>query len=296
MSNIILAFPGNETIAASISEATTIPIGKLEFRRFPDGESYVSCTEKLEDKTVYLICSLYQPDSLFIPLYFISKMAKDRGARKVILIAPYLSYMRQDKIFKEGEIISSKFFAELISEHFDALVTIDPHLHRIASLSEIYKIPSLNISSTGAIAKWVKNNVKNPVLIGPDIESRQWVENIAKIIQSPYAIMQKTRLGDRNVLFESPDLKHYVNHYPVIVDDIASSGRTLAKASEKLKEQGLRKAICIIVHPIFADHSIETLKKAHVSEVLSCNSIQHDSNRIDLSELIADCILNQKLA
>ena len=94
---------------------------------------------------------------------FFANLAREFGAKKVGLIAPYLGYMRQDKRFHQGEAITSNIFAEFLSKQVDWLITIDPHLHRHKSLSEIYSIPAQALHAIALIANWVKANVKNPL-------------------------------------------------------------------------------------------------------------------------------------
>src|SRR5262245_36353635 len=133
MEKIIIALPGNDTTAYAVSAKSGIPLAKAEIRIFPDGESYVRFLSPLNGKTVYLVCTLHRPNEQFLPLYLTAGGARDAGAEKVVLIAPYLCYLRQDKVFLDGEVLSSKRFASLLSSFLDALVTIDPHLHRYKS-------------------------------------------------------------------------------------------------------------------------------------------------------------------
>ena len=106
---------------------------------------------------------------------------RENGARSIGLAAPYLAYMRQDTEFRPGEVVTSRHFAQLISEQFDWLVTIDPHLHRYPTLEAIYTIPAVAATATDAIADWISQNVNDPIVVGPDEESRQWVDRIATL-------------------------------------------------------------------------------------------------------------------
>lgn len=129
----------------------------------------------------------------------------------------------------------------MISATFDRLVTVDPHLHRHAALTSLYTIPATTLHAAPLLSSWIAANVDLPLIIGPDEESEQWAGDIARRIGVPYAVLNKTRLGDRSVEIEVPDLSAWRDRTPVLVDDIASSGRTLAVAARKLVEQGLRK-------------------------------------------------------
>ena len=173
--------------------------GDHELRRFPDGEAYVRVRSGCADRDVLLLSSLTQPDDKLLPLAFLADAARDGGARRVGLVAPYLSYLRQDHRFHAGEAVTSRTFARLLSSCVDWLATIDPHLHRYRELAEVYSVPAQVIPSAPAIAGWIRREVERPLLIGPDAESAQWVERIAELAAAPSTVQVKLRRGDRDV-------------------------------------------------------------------------------------------------
>lgn len=266
------------------------PNGHLSYRLFPDDESYIRFDDDIEGKEILFLDSLDHPNKKTLPLLFAAKAAKDLGAKSVGLAAPYLAYMRQDKRFNPGEAITSIHFAKLISESFDWILTIDPHLHRYKSLNEIYAIPTYCLSATELISDWILKNIQHPVLIGPDTESDQWVAQIARAIKAPYTVLKKVRRGDQNVTISIPDLKKYTDHTPVLVDDIISTGQTMLKTLYHLKVIKTKAPTCIGVHAIFADITTSTLLQAGAGKVITCNTITHDSNGIDVSQLIYQTI------
>jgi ribose-phosphate pyrophosphokinase len=292
MKAIILALSGNEKLASKLASQLDADIGKVTIRHFPDGESYIRIHDDVKDKKVVLICSLHQPDEKLLPLFFLSNVAKDLGAKCTCLVAPYLAYMRQDKIFHQGEGITSIYFATLISQFADSLITVDPHLHRIHNLNEIYNIPSKVVHAANHISKWIKDNIENPVLVGPDSESEQWVSVVAKNANAPFIVLEKIRHGDRDVEVSIPQVENYQHHTPVLVDDIISTARTMIETVGHLKAAGMQPPICIGVHPIFADNAYQDLLDAGASEIVTCNTIPHKSNVIDLSDLYLDFIQN----
>ena len=133
------------------------------------------------------------------------------------------------------------------------VVTIDPHLHRWNSLSEIFTIPTVVLHASLNIAAWIKGNIPKPILIGPDIESQQWVAEIAKAANAPYSIVEKKRFGDASVRATIPQIESYQDHSPVIVDDIISTGATMIETISHLKLLGMKNIHCIGVHAIFAN-------------------------------------------
>jgi ribose-phosphate pyrophosphokinase len=288
---LILALPGNETFSRQLAESARWELGALETRRFPDGETYVRILSDVASRSVCLVCSLVQPDEGFLRLIFAADAARALGAREVTLIAPYLAYMRQDKRFRIGEAITSRTFARLISSSFDRLLTVDPHLHRYPALSALYSIPAHALHAAPLLADWIADKIEKPLIIGPDEESEQWVSAIAAQVEAPYAVLRKIRRGDRSVDIALPDLSRWRNCAPILVDDIASSGNTLIEAARKLRLQGFNRLACAVVHGVFAEDSHERLKR-FVDQIVSSDSIPHESNTIRLAPLIAGAIIS----
>jgi ribose-phosphate pyrophosphokinase len=284
-----MPLPGNETFARHLAEVGGWELGHMETRRFPDGESYVRILSDVAGRPVDLVCTLARPDDGLLRLVFAADAARALGASEVTLIAPYLAYMRQDRRFQPGEAVTSKTFARVLSSTFDRLVTVDPHLHRYPALSALYTIPADTLHAAPLLADWIAAEVDQPLIIGPDEESEQWVSAIARRITAPYAVLRKIRHGDRNVDVELPDLSEWRARRPVLVDDIASSGQTLVEAARKLQLQGFRRPVCAVVHGVFAEESYARLRGL-TDRIVSSDSIPHESNAIRLAPLIAATI------
>ncbi len=287
MKSILFGLPGNQEFTELLAKKMSAEIGECMIRKFPDGESYTRILSDVKGKCVVLVCTLHEPDEKLLPLYFLSHTAKSLGAMCTCLVTPYLAYMRQDKVFNEGEGITSAFFGKLISGFADSITTIDPHLHRISSLGEVYDIPNRVIHAADEISKYIKKNIHNPVLIGPDSESEQWVSDVAKKAGVPFTVLQKVRHGDRDVEVSVPDVDKYKEATPVLVDDIISTARTMIETVEHLKNAGMKPPICIGIHAVFSGNAYQDLYDAGAEDVITCNTIPHLSNKIDLSEVIA---------
>lgn len=287
MNPLIFALPGNEELTGSICTELGVEAGKLEVHRFPDGECRVRLLTSPKDRPVVIVCTLHEPDAKLASLLFSAGTARELGATRVGLVAPYLAYMRQDKRFHEGEAINSIQFGRLISNWFDWLVTVDPHLHRHNALSEVYSIPDRTLHAAPLISKWIRDNIREPVLVGPDSESEQWVSAVAKDAGAPFLVLEKTRRGDRDVEVSVPDVEKYLGRTPVLVDDIISTARTMIETVGHLKHVGLLPPVCIGVHGVFASGGYAQLKASTVERIVTCNSIAHETNAIDLSALIA---------
>ena len=284
---IFFNLPGNERLTEKLANKTNSEIGKALLRKFPDGESYVRILSNVKDKNVVIVCTLHEPDDKLLPLFFLSKTVKSLGAKNVCLVAPYLAYMRQDKIFNPGEGVTSTYFGKLISNFADGIITVDPHLHRIKSLSKVYDIPNTVIHAADAISKWIKENVNNPVLIGPDEESVQWVSVVAKNANAPFTVLKKIRHSDTNVEVSIPNVERYKSATPVLVDDIISTAHTMMETIKHLEKEGMKPAICIGVHAVFSGNAYQKLLDCGVDKIVTCNTIPHPSNLIDLSDILS---------
>ena len=193
--------------------------------------------------------------------------------------------MRQDKAFNPGECVSSLPFSALLSSHLDWLVTLDPHLHRYHSLDQIYRLESQVVHAAPVIADWISRSIEKPLLIGPDSESEQWVSEVAELAQAPFQVLNKIRHGDYDVEISLPEVERWRQHTPVLVDDIISSGKTMLETVKHLHKAQLKRPCCIGVHGLFSDSAFKELSQT--AEVITCNSIPHQSNRIDISEVLA---------
>lgn len=288
MKRVLLPFPLQRGLADAMAPTLRARVGRLEWRRFPDGESLVAVDDALSGADVAIIASLHRPDELSIALRFAAATAREFGARSVGLVAPYLAYMRQDARFQPGQAVSAPLYARFLEESFDWLVTVDPHLHRNPELSGLYRIPATRVAAAPVVAAWIRDNVEDAVLIGPDGESEQWVAEIARLADIPWQVLHKQRYGDHDVKVSLPDIDSIRGHSPVIVDDIVSSGRTVIETLRHLQRLGLSGALCIAIHAVFAADAYEQLLIAGAARVVSTDSIPHASNAMSIAGPLAD--------
>lgn len=286
MKRMLLCFPAQAALGRSLASPLQADCGEVGWRHFPDGESLVRIDADVAGADVAILASLDRPDALALPLRFAAETCHELGASSVGLLAPYLGYMRQDQRFHPGEALSAPLFARFLEDSFDWLATVDPHLHRIPSLAGLFSIPVAHIDAAPAIAAWLRANAPDAVLIGPDAESRQWVEKIAQLAGLPAQVLQKVRRGDREVDVGLPDAEAARGRRPVLVDDIVSTGRTMAATLAQLHALGLPGGICIATHAVFAGDAQEQLLAAGAERVLSTDTIAHASNAIGIGELL----------
>lgn len=284
---IITTCGNSNKIAQSLARQLKATYSPITISSFPDGDVYLKYNTDIKGKVVVIVQS-FQPhsnQSLF-NLIFAAETAKDLGAKKVILVAPYLAYMRQDKRFHPGEAISSRIMAKLINSLFDQIITIDPHLHRYHSLKEIFTIKAIDLTADPLIADYIKKKLKNVVIIGPDGESYQWAQTIAQQIGVRATVLIKTRLSSRNVKSKIIHPLPIKDRNVVIIDDIISTGHTIVEAAKKAKSLGAKSITAIGVHGLLIEGAMQKMKKAGVNKVITTNCIEHHTNGIDVTPLL----------
>ena len=288
---IIFSLFGCDALAYSIQKIGHYELGHSTLHQFPDEETVIKIESNVIERTVIFITSLNLPNTKLLPLLFAAETARSLGAVRIILAAPYLAYMRQDKVFEPGQGITSTYFARLISHYFDGIITIDPHLHRWHALDEIYDIPTKVLHATDNIADWIHKKIQKPLLIGPDAESMQWVEEIAQKLHAPYLVLEKNRIGDSDVEVSIPRIEQYRDFIPCVCDDIISTGMTMMETVKNLQLLNMPPPICIGIHALFNTETEQNIMLAGAEKIITCNTILHSTNQIDITNIIAKGIV-----
>lgn len=279
---IVFSFPEQTPLARHLE----LEMGAWDWRLFPDGKSYVRVLSDPSHRHAMILCSLNQPDSKALPLLFLARTLRELGAQTITWVAPYLGYMRQDKRFLDGEALTSAFFADLISPHIDALITVDPHLHRHAHLQDIYACQCTALTAAPLMAQWIHQHMKRAIIIGPDAESEQWVRSVAQTAQMPYVILKKTRYSDHVVDITLPDLSPYRDHTPILVDDMISTAGTMIKTVQMLTKQGFSNIACLATHGLFSGDAYGQLQAAGATRIITANTVPHITNGLNIAPLI----------
>jgi len=280
-------FTDSLAMGRKLARALGLPVAPIQVHQFPDGETLVRVAPLVNTQAI-LIRTLSDPNTKLIETLLAADALRRAGARRLILVAPYLPYMRQDAVFSPGEPLSQKVIADCLGRAFDHIVTIEPHLHRVHQLSDVFPCDTTALSAAPALARWIQRTGSRSLVVGPDEESEPWVRAIAETAQFPWIVGRKERLGDHRVSIRFPTLPSCSR--AVIVDDIASSGATLSVAARALHREGISKVDAAVVHAIFAPRALARIRAGGIRTQVSCDTIAHSTNAVSILPLLVPII------
>ncbi|MEL6670766.1 MAG: ribose-phosphate diphosphokinase [Bacteroidota bacterium] len=279
---------GGDKLAENLAKKLPGTLGRVLTRKFPDGETYLKLLDRVTDKEVIIVAPLENPDSKILPVLFLARTARQYGARKIGLIAPYLPYMRQDARFSPGECLSSEVFADLLARDVDWLITVDPHLHRHQSLSEFFRMPTRVMHSSPLLAEYIKEHVHKPLILYADLPAEKWIKDMARRNGLPAVGFKRLDQNEHNMQISFPDLSAYEGYTPVILEDIIGSGRSITAALQSLKGTRLTQAWVIGVHGLFCGDTYRKIAAFRPAGIVSTDSVPHPTNQIGLADLLVE--------
>ena len=286
---MLLFFEDERAPATRLAQASGLTPQAVERHRFPDGELKLRLPATLPNQVVVLR-SLNDPNEKLVELLLLAKTARTLGAQHLTLVAPYLAYMRQDVAFNPGEVISQRVVGDFIAGLFDALITVDPHLHRVATLAQAVPVAQpLVLSGAPLLSDWIAQHRTNALLVGPDEESAQWVAQAAQRHGLDYAVCHKTRHNDHAVQVQLPPVD-VAGRQVVVMDDVISTGHTVAQATQWLLAAGASSVDVAVTHALFAPGALELLRQAGVGDIWSTDCIAHASNQVFMAEHLAQSL------
>ena len=234
-----------------------------------------------------LLRGLQQANTRLTPLLLAAAGARELGAQQITLISPYLAYMRQDIAFTPGEVVSQRHLGRLLAASFDAVITVDPHLHRVTTMDEV--VPGrrgVALTAAELLGGHVARQVPGALLLAPDEEAGQWVRRAAMAHGLDHAVCRKQRHGDRDVEVSLPD-HDVAGRAVVLLDDVASTGRTLIAAARGALDRGAASVDVAVTHALFMGDALAQVYAAGVRQVWSTDCVPHPSNAVSVVPLFA---------
>lgn len=291
MSFALQCLPHSADAARRLAARLGLSLHEIALHRFPDGELRTTVGPAASTTVVY--ASLEQPNEKLLALMFASEALRRGGAKRLVLVAPYLCYMRQDAAFHEGEAISQKVVGRLLADVYDRVITVDSHLHRTARIEDVFPgIAADDLSAVPAMAKTLRAGGvdSRTVVVGPDEESHPWVADLADRLGLEHAVARKMRRGDRSVEISFANPATFAGRPALLVDDIVSSGGTLIVCAKVLHAAGATTVDAVVTHALFAPELAHTLFAAGIRSVKSTDSVPHPTNAIALDGILADAL------
>jgi ribose-phosphate pyrophosphokinase len=289
----IVSGSASDALATKVAQALNTKPSKVEIKRFPDGEKYLRVLEDVRGEDVVVIQSINRtPDEFLFEYLLLVDTLKDLGASRVVSFVPYFAYARQDERFNPGEALSFKTVSKLIeSVGTDEIYTIDMHQHRVLRSSDVFKIPSHNLSAMPLLAEYIgkKGNLEKPLIIGPDAEAEQWAKLAAESLSTDYDVFEKKRLGSENVQI-SPRKANAKDRDVLIVDDIISTGGTIVEALKVLFSQGARKIDVACTHPLLMGGALAKIYATGAKNVIGTDTVPSPVSFVSVAPLIAEHI------
>ena len=283
----VIGGTASKATAEDLSKTQQIPLAKLISKRFPDGELYIRILDNISGEDVIIIQTTY-PYPNIVELFLLQDAVKEAGAKKITVIIPYFGYSRQDKKFEEGEPISAKTIATLINLNADEVITIDPHKEHIL---DFFSIPAFSCSAVPELAAFLKQKDIDLVL-APDKGALDRAMQASTIIECDFDYMEKTRIDDIKVEIKPKNLSAQDKNV-AIVDDIISTGGTMAKSISELKKQGAKKIFVACTHGLFAGDAVKKLISAGCDEIISTDTIVSEFSKVKISPCILQLLLSK---
>lgn len=286
MNSVVQSLPSSSRDGARLASRLGIPFHEIAVHGFPDGEIRVTAGPPAPTTIVY--ASLDQPNEKLIALLFAAEALRRGGAKRIVLLAPYICYMRQDIAFRDGEAISQKAIGRLLAGVADRIITVDAHLHRTHDIATVFPgIEAVNLSAMPVIAETLRTEGIDPatVVIGPDAESQPWVSDLAGRIGLSHTVARKERRSDRsvNISFDEPGL--IAGRPALMIDDIVSSGGTMMACARALAAAGATTVDAIVTHALFPATLGHDMALAGIRSIRSTHSVPHSTNAFDLDDL-----------
>jgi ribose-phosphate pyrophosphokinase len=271
----------SQILATSLARELKTTIVEVNYSRFPDGEQYL-ITGELDDETI-IVGSVVDNESLVQLILLID--ACDSSDNQLVL--PYMGYARQDKRFRQGEPISARAIAQVLSRGVSEIITVNIHEKEVLNY---FGVPAKNISLARDIGSYIKTlNLSNPLILAPDEGALIFAEQVASAGGWDFDHLEKTRLSGIEVKMAPKQLCAAARSV-VIVDDIISTGGTIATASSMLYQQGAKDVFAACVHGVLTGGAYVHLMAAGIREVICSNTIERGCSKISAASQLAQTI------
>ncbi len=287
----IVACTNSQILASRIAGALGARLIPVERKVFPDGELYVRLLGEPGDEAVVVQSLSPKPNDALVELILVSETLRDLGVGRIAAVIPYMAYLRQDTRFNPGEAVSAEIIGRLVrSMGYYKIVTVDMHLHRVRDPSMLLGPAVRNLSAASILAEYAvkTHNLRNPVIIGPDEEAEQWAKKAAEPLGAEYTVFEKKRISPEEVILKPRGLPDLKNRDVVIVDDIISTGGTMAKAVAEAYKNKAGRVVAAATHAVLAPGALGRIYGAGAVDVVATDTIESPISMVSVARLIVE--------
>jgi len=277
----VISGTASKTVAEGISKELDVPLAEMISKRFPDKEMYIQIVDDVADEDVIIVQTTY-PDPNIIELFLLQNAVEEAKAKSITVVIPYFGYARQDTKFKDGEPISAKALANLISLSADKVITVDPHKEHIL---DFFSTSAVSCSAVPELAKYLKEKDVD-VVLAPDKGALERAKKASEIIGCDFDYMEKTRIDGETIKIKPKSLDAAGKNV-AIIDDIISTGGTMAKSIKELKKYGAKKVFVSCTHGLFAGEAVKKLISAGCDRIISTDTIVSDYSKVKIAPCIS---------
>jgi len=287
---IIVPGPASRKLSLKIAEVLRIKATPIEFKLFPDGESYICYTEDVSGENVVIVQNTCPPQDVnLIRLLLLINTAKDLNAKSITAVVPYFAYARQMKRSRPGEAISVRTIIGLIEKAgADRFITVNIHN---TSILNWFNIPVQNLSAIPLLASFFKaRGLTGAFSFAPDDGALEANKEADKILGGGYGYLDKERdaiTGEIRVKKKMFDVK---DRDCVVFDDIISTGATMEVAVKTLKKQGARRVYAACVHPILVADARKRILSSGAEEIIGTDSVPSPVSAVSIVPIIAEAL------
>ena len=295
---ILFSGSSNVPLATEVAKLLHTTLGKVELARFSDGELRPWIREDLRDKTVIVLESFSNPtDEHIMEMVLMGDAIRRMAPKNMIAVIPYMAYSRQDKLHRPGEPISARVIAKFLElSMFSEMICVDLHNDAIVGF---FQVPVTHISAQPVLAEEIKRmNLKNPVIISPDVGGVKRARNFAYTLKLPMVVMEKRRYMDKTDTSEVFQIIGDVSgKTAIIIDDIIATGSTIVQSAKSLARAGAASVVVVATHGVLAGDAVDNLMNAQLEKIIVTNSIDIQKekrfpklNVISIAPIVADAI------
>lgn len=287
---LLVAGEGGHSLAQKLAHIAKWSVVDAEVKSFPDGEQYARIPTSVQGKDVVVVQTGYPPSRLWTLLMLLNA-AREGKAASVRCVVPYMPYARQDRLFLEGEALTAKLVGQSLRTWSDQCLTVELHKDEVA---RYFDGRCLNLSAAAPFADEFRQR-QIDVVLAPDAGARQRAEQVALRLGAEADHLEKKRLSGESVEIRPKSL-NVKGRRVAILDDIISTGSTMAKACEQLVQQGAATVVCAGVHGLFIGDAVQRLKSAGASEIICADTIDSPYSRVSVAPILAEALAAKSLA